>query len=66
MMTQNQPVELLTKAEIAHKLRVTPRTVSKWMICMNLPHLKLGKCVRFDWRAVVDCLNRNYGKGIQL
>ena len=55
---------LITKVELADRLKVSPRTVSTWMNCKALPHIKSGKTVRFDWAAVVSHLERHFGKGL--
>lgn len=44
---------LLTKREIATKLRVSARTVDQYMASGRLCFLKLGKTVRFSWPAVL-------------
>jgi excisionase family DNA binding protein len=49
---------LLTKLDLAERLRVKPRTVDNWMVEGRLPFLKLGKTVRFFWPAVKESLLR--------
>ena len=56
--------ELITKNELANRLKVSTRTISQWMSLRRLPHLKIGKSVRYDWRAVVSHLERHFGKGL--
>jgi excisionase family DNA binding protein len=48
---------LLTKKEIAPRLRVGPRTVDEWMRKGRIPFLKLGKSVRFRWSDVLEKLS---------
>ena len=49
---------LLTKIDLAERLRVKPRTVDNWMAAGRLPFLKVGKTVRFSWPAVKKSLLR--------
>ena len=49
---------LLTKIDLAERLRVKPRTVDNWMAAGRLPFLKVGKTVRFSWPAVKKSLRR--------
>jgi excisionase family DNA binding protein len=48
---------LLTKRELAGRLRVSTRTVDDWMRAKRLAYLKCGKTVRFRWRDVLEKLN---------
>jgi excisionase family DNA binding protein len=49
----------LTKDQIAQVLGVTRRTVENWMNQRLLPHLKLGRTVRFDLEDVRRHLNEH-------
>jgi excisionase family DNA binding protein len=51
---------LLTKSEIANRLRKTTRTVDTWMAAGILPHLKIGRSVLFDWDDVQHHLNEYF------
>ncbi len=48
--------ELLTKHDVAHRLRVSCRTVDVYMRTKRLPFLKIGKTVRFRWSDVIEKL----------
>jgi excisionase family DNA binding protein len=48
---------LLTKEELAPKLRRSTRTVDSWMKAGRLPYLKIGRSVLFSWPQVIDKLN---------
>jgi excisionase family DNA binding protein len=48
---------LLTKPEVAIKLRRSRRTVDLWMRQGKLPYLKIGKSVLFRWPDVLEKLN---------
>ena len=53
---------LLTKAEIAEELNVTPRTISNWQGQGHLPHIKVsGRCL-YPWPEVMESLKRNFGR----
>jgi excisionase family DNA binding protein len=48
--------DLLTKIEVAARMKVTPRTVDSWMKKKIIPFRKIGRAVRFDWSEVLDYL----------
>jgi len=48
---------LLTKPEVAIRLRRSKRTVDAWMRQGKLPYLKVGKTVLFRWQDVLAKLN---------
>jgi excisionase family DNA binding protein len=48
---------LLTKFDIADRLKVAPRTVDSWMKKGRIPFLKIGKSCRFHWLDVLEKLN---------
>jgi excisionase family DNA binding protein len=66
IMNENteHPNELITKAELARRLKVTPRTITAWTKRLRLPHIKAGYAVRFNWRNVENHLNIHFGKGM--
>jgi excisionase family DNA binding protein len=49
---------LLTKPEVAIKLRRSRRTVESWMRQGKLPYLKVGKTVLFRWPDVLEKLSQ--------
>jgi excisionase family DNA binding protein len=49
---------LLSKKEVAARLRISPRTLDQWMRKKRIPFLKIGKTVRFRFPAVLEKLNR--------
>jgi excisionase family DNA binding protein len=48
---------LLTKSELAPKLKISGRTLDEWMRKGRVPFMKLGKSVRFRWPDVLEKLN---------
>jgi Helix-turn-helix domain len=48
---------LLSKREVAARLRISPRTLDQWMRKKRVPYLKISKSVRFHWPAVLQRLN---------
>ncbi len=48
---------LLTKDEVAERLRLSVRTIDAHMRAKRLPFLKIGKTVRFRWADVLEKLN---------
>lgn len=47
---------VLTKKELAGRLRIGARTVDTWMKRRRIPYIKIGKAVRFRWSEVERCL----------
>lgn len=50
--------ELLTKRELASKLKKTPRCIELWMRRGYLPYIKVARSVYFRWNDVVTSLDR--------
>jgi excisionase family DNA binding protein len=48
---------LLSKKEVAARLRISPRTLDQWMRRKCVPFLKIGKTVRFRLSDVLEKLN---------
>jgi len=55
--------EYITKVQLAKQLAVTPRTVENWMAEGQIPFIKIGHTVRFDWSAVSRRLNGEANSG---
>lgn len=52
--------EMLTKKELAAKLKVTVRTIENWQADGLLPYLKISSVVLFHWPDVIQHLNTNF------
>lgn len=52
--------EMLTKKELAAKLKVTVRTVENWQREGYLPFIKVSTVVLFDWAEVRENLHTNF------
>jgi hypothetical protein len=50
--------ELLTKQELAARLKKTPRCIEQWMRRGYLPYIKIAHTVRFKWHEVLEALER--------
>ena len=48
---------LLSKKEVAARLRISPRTLDQWMRKKRISYLKIGKTVRFRLADVLEKLN---------
>ena len=48
-----EPSELLTKKELARRLRVSERKIE---LDADLPRIRWGRTVRFDWSEVMSFL----------
>ncbi len=53
--------EMLTKPELAAKLKICLRTVENWIQAGHLPYLKISHLVLFYWPDVVCHLKANFG-----
>jgi excisionase family DNA binding protein len=51
---------MLTKAELAERLKLNIRTVENWQRRGILPFVKVGKIVLFHWPDVVEHLTGNF------
>ncbi|MFH1904323.1 MAG: helix-turn-helix domain-containing protein [bacterium] len=54
---------LLTTKQLAEVLQVAPSTVYFWVHSGFIPYLKLGKCVRFNEKAVSKWVESRSKKG---
>ena len=51
--------EVLTVADIARWLRISPNMVYGLVHENKLPHFRVGKCIRFDAEVIEDWIKRN-------
>jgi excisionase family DNA binding protein len=51
--------EILSKPEVANRLRISTRTLDQWMRLGRVPFFKIGKTVRFRWVDVIANLQQN-------
>ena len=52
--------EMLTKQELAARLKVTERTVENWQVNGLLPYFKVSCCVLFYWPDVIEHLKTHF------
>lgn len=52
--------EMLTKHELAAKLKVSVRCIENWQRAGHLPFLKIGSVVLFIWTDVVSHLKTHF------
>lgn len=52
--------EMLTKEELAAKLKVTVRCIENWQRAGHLPFLKISSVVLFHWPDVLAHLKTNF------
>lgn len=57
-----QPPSLLTTAQVATWLGISPRTVCLWAECSELPGIKVGRQWRFDREAIEQWLAAGKGR----
>lgn len=56
-MTDNDIIDLETAAK---RLGITPKTLNKWVRKYNLPMIKIGKVIRFDWPKLFANINQRF------
>jgi len=60
-----QVSELITKAELAKRLKVSTRTIDLWVNENRIPKIKINSSARFDWDDVLEALkNQNRKEAI--
>ena len=52
-VSSSQDEDLLTKAEVAKRLKKDTRTIDNWMRRGIIPYYKLGRTVAFRWTDVL-------------
>ena len=52
--------EMLTKEELAAKLKVSLRSIENWQHAGYLPFFKVANVVRFHWPDIVAHLKANF------
>ena len=52
--------EMLTKRELAARLKVNVRTIERWQHQGHLPYLKVTTVILFHWPTVVKHLTENF------
>lgn len=52
---------MLTKRELAERLKMTVRTVENWQRRGFLPYMKVGRMVLFHWPDVLEHLKSRFG-----
>ena len=57
-----QVSELITKTELAKRLKVSTRTIDLWVNENRIPKIKINSSARFDWDDVLDALKEQNGK----
>lgn len=50
--------ELITKKEVARRLKLSIRKVELMVNADEIPVIRIGRAVRFDWSAVLNALER--------
>lgn len=56
--TEPETDELITKLELAKKLKVTTKTIEDWVKARRIPAIKMARAVRFSWPDVKAALVR--------
>lgn len=52
--------EMLTKQELAAKLKVTVRSIENWQRAGYLPYIRISSVVLFHWPEIVDHLKTHF------
>jgi hypothetical protein len=51
---------LISKQEVARRLKKATRTVERWQRCGVIPYIKCGRAVYYNWPAVVAHLDKHF------
>jgi excisionase family DNA binding protein len=62
-MNKGDRKELLNSAQVAEWLNVKESTIRKWTHYGFIPHIKLGRCVRFQESEIEKWLQERSEKG---
>ena len=54
---------LLTAEELSMKLKISQATIYRWTHEQYIPHVKMGRTVRFNEKAVAEWLKKQEQKG---
>ena len=57
--------KLLSVRSVAELLQIKEQTVRKWVADMQIPHLRLGRTIRFRKTEVLQWLENNAKKGCE-
>ncbi len=57
-LDDTETTELITKAQLAKKLKVTTRTIDNWTAENLIPKIKINSQVRYSWIDVLSHLKR--------
>ena len=52
--------EMLTKQELAAKLKVTVRSIENWQRAGYLPYIRISSVVLFHWPEILDHLKTHF------
>jgi excisionase family DNA binding protein len=50
-------MDLLTKRELAKFLSISPKTIDRWVSEREIPFLRIGRLVRFEYDEIVAWLD---------
>lgn len=57
MLPKSHPesqTEIISVDELASRVGKHPQTIYRWMRSKPIPHLRIGKSIRFRWPQVLD------------
>ena len=50
--------QLITKQELAKRLKVTTKTIEDWVKARRIPAIKMARAIRYSWPDVLLALGR--------
>lgn len=53
--------QMLTYDELAKRIRFPRRTLERYVSMDRIPHIRLGRSVRFYWPTIVEWLSKQKG-----
>jgi excisionase family DNA binding protein len=58
-LTNHSPpntIEIITQDELCKRLMISKPTLIRWVKKKNIPFIRIGKSMRFNWHKVIEAL----------
>lgn len=57
-----QSIEIITQDELCKRLMISKPTIIRWVKKKKIPHIRIGRSVRFNWQSVIEALESQKNK----
>lgn len=68
-MNEKKAIEIIDIKELSSRIKISVKTIYRWVHYEYVPHIKMGGVVRFDWQDIISWIekqkirgNNKYGK----